>query len=1051
MKNSAFLSLTLSLLVSTANYAQETKVNDWENPDVIGINKEKTHATLYLPSEKQSNPEVVSLNGAWKFKWSPDPGSRPVDFYKTDYSVAEWTNIQVPGNMEMQGFGIPIYANANYPFKKDPPRVTSEPPKKFYSFANRNPVGSYCTTFQVSENWNDKQIFLNFGGVQSAMYVWVNGQKVGYSQNSMSPAEFDITAFVHKGENKLAVEVYRWNAGSYLEDQDMWRMSGIFRDVDLFVRPKTFIQDFTVVADPDKKYANALVTIKTNIENRSNAKVKNLTVEAVITGTTTTGKFIAIDLSKKLVLSEALSNNQIRLETTLNQPLIWSAETPNLYDLRLNLKNDKNDIVETIHWRFGVRKAEVHGDLFTINGQAVKLKGVNRHEQHPRTGKHVDRQTMERDMVLMKQANINMIRTCHYPNDPLFYELADKYGFYVMDEANQESHAFGLGNKEMGDNPIWKKMHVNRAVDLVQRDKNHSCVLFWSLGNEGGRGSNLIAMADTVKKLDSTRLVYSDTQRDVSLIYDDGYLHPDRLKRQGERIKDRPLFLREYAHVMGNSGGNLPEYWDVIYADSSLMGGAIWEWVDQGLAKKMDGSPLKYTGHPADLKLNDDEYFAYGGDFGDQPNDGVFCIKGLVASDRVPNPHYFEVQKVYQYIDFMLESTQPLTVKIINRYDFLSLNNFDLFYEFTSNGKIIQSGKLADNPLQPGKSGNIQIPAPASFDTISTDVCLNLYVHLKKATLWAEEGYCVAREQFVLKPGIFKKIEAAGKSMDVKETPTEISVQTDSFKVVFNKANGALTSWVQNNTELLQGILEPYFWKPANDNQKQSKYEKTLGKWKNAASNRKVEGADVKNLAGLATLNFRMNLPEIGASYTLKYSINCRGQIQVEADYQPTCDTIPKIPKFGMRMRIQDTFDFVKWYGRGPFENYPDRKTAALIGLYESKLANFITNYAVPQDNANRCDVRWFSLSDQNGNSIKVTGLQPLCFRAWLYGEDDLEKARHPFELPDRDFINLNIDLNIHGVGGDDSWGALTMEKYTNPGNKPYSYGFILEYQSNKK
>jgi len=1051
MKNIPFLSLTISLFVSTANYAQEAKVNDWENPDVIGINKEKTHATLYLPSEKQSNPEVVSLNGAWKFKWSPDPGSRPVDFFKTNYSVAEWTTIQVPGNMEMQGFGIPIYTNANYPFKKDPPRVTSEPPKNFYSFSNRNPVGSYCTTFQMSENWNDKQLFLHFGGVQSAMYVWVNGQKVGYSENSMSPAEFDITSFVHKGENKLAVEVYRWSDGSYLEDQDMWRLSGIFRDVDLFVRPKSFIQDFKVEANPDKNYTNALVKINVNIENRSNSKVKNLTVEAKITGSTISGKFIAIDLSKKIRVVEVSSSNQFMLETTLYQPQLWSAETPNLYDLHLNLKNDKNELIETLHWRFGVRKIEVHGDIFTINGQAVKLKGVNRHEQHPRTGKHVDRQTMVRDMELMKQANINMIRTCHYPNDPLFYEMADQYGFYVMDEANQETHGFRIGNTEMGDNPVWKKAHVDRAVSLVQRDKNHACVVFWSLGNEGGKGRNFKAMADTVRQLDSTRLVYSDTDRDVSDIYDEGYLHPDQLKKLGEKIKDRPIFLREYAHVMGNSGGNLPEYWDVIYADSSLLGGAIWEWVDQGLAKKIDGSPLKYDQHPADFKLKDDEYWAYGGDFGDQPNDGTFSIKGLVASDRVPNPHYFEVQKVYQNVLFKLKSTKPLTVEVTNHYNFLPLSQFDFLYEFTSNGKVIQAGKLAENPLLPGTSGDIQLSLPAVFDTISTDVCLNLYVHLKKATLWAEEGYCVAREQFVLKPGIFKQIEAAGKSMDIKETPTEISVQTDSFKVVFNKTNGALTSWMQNNTELLHGMLEPYFWKPANENQKQSKYEKTLGKWKNAASNRKVEGVYIKNLAGLTTLNFRMNLPEIGASYTLKYSINSRGQIQVEADYQPKGDTIPQIPKFGMRMRIPHTFDFVKWYGRGPFENYPDRKTAALIGLYESTLANFVTNYAVPQDNANRCDVRWFTLTDQNGLSIKVTGLQPLCFRAWPYGEDDLEKARHPFDLPNRDFINLNIDLNIHGVGGDDSWGAPTMEKYTNPGNKPYSYGFILEYQSTKK
>jgi beta-galactosidase len=1034
------------------NYAQgKTTINDWENPEVGGINKENTHATLYLPSEKQNNPQIISLNGTWKFKWSPDPTLRPVDFYKTDYSIADWTNILVPGNWEMQGFGTPIYININYPFQKDPPRVTSEPPKNFTSYFQRDPVGSYCTTFQVPENWNDKLVFLNFGGVQSAMYVWVNGQKVGYSQNSMSPAEFDITSFIHKGENKLAVEVYRWCDGSYLEDQDMWRLSGIFRDVDLVIRPKTFIQDFTLIADPDKNYSNAFLKIKANIENRSNTKNKNLTVETKITGSNSSGKIVSIDLSKKIISAEPFSSNHVNIETILNQPLLWSAETPNLYDLCLNLKNDKDEIIETIHWRFGVRKIEVHGDLFTINGQAVKLKGVNRHEQHPRTGKHVDKQTMVRDMELMKKANINMIRTCHYPNDPLFYEMCDEYGFYVMDEANQESHGFGIGNKELGDNPVWKKAHVDRAVSLVQRDKNHACVIFWSLGNEGGRGQNLIAMADTVKRLDSTRLIYSDTQRDVSAIYDEGYLHPDQLKKLGEEIKDKPVFLREYAHVMGNSGGNFQEYWDVFNADSSLVGGAIWEWVDQGLAKKKDGSHMKYGEHPADLKLKDDEYWAYGGDFGDYPNDGVFCIKGLVASDRNPNPHYFEVQKVQQSILFKLENIKPLTVKLTNHYDFLSLNEFDLLYEFLSNGKTIQSGKLAKSTLLPGKSEIIQIPFPASVDTTSNEICLNLYAHLKKSTLWAEEGYCVAREQFILKPIQPKKIEADGNGLIVKETPTEISVQTDSFKVAFNRATGAMVSWVQNNSELLHGILEPYFWKPANDNQKQSGYNQTMGKWKNAASNRKVENAEVKKQKVCVTINFHMILPDLAAGYTLNYTVNSHGQIQVEADYQPKNDTIPKIPKFGMRIRIQDKFNYIRWYGCGPFENYPDRKTAAFIGLYESKLENFITNYAVPQDNSNRCDVRWISFTDQNGNSIKIEGLQPLCFRAWPYTEDDVEKANHPFDLPTRDFINLNIDLNIHGVGGDDSWGAPTMEKYTNPGNKPYSYGFILDYHNTMK
>ncbi|HLP18059.1 MAG TPA: glycoside hydrolase family 2 TIM barrel-domain containing protein, partial [Bacteroidota bacterium] len=621
---------------------------DWENPAINGINKETPHAYGFLADEKAQNAAIRSLNGIWKFKWSPDPQSRPVDFYSEHYSTGDWDNILVPGNWELQGFGTPIYTNIAYPFKADLPKVTSEPPRDFTSFLQRNPVGSYCTTFSLPESWDGKQVFINFGGVLSAMYVWVNGQKVGYSENSMCPAEFDITQYIRKGENKLAVEVYRWCDGSYLEDQDIWRLSGIFRDVDLIARPKTFISDFFVTAMPDKNFETADITLRMKIDNRSVQKISGFTVDAEVTGFSAQGAIVDVSIPGKVPVIGQSKKAQIEMKSLLKQPRLWSAETPECYRLTMKLKNSRNEIVDKAECFFGVRKIEVRGDVFFVNGKAVKLKGVNRHEQHPRTGKHVSRASMIRDLELIKQANINMIRTCHYPDDPLFYELCDKYGIYVMDEANQESHALGIGNKIIGDNPVWKQSHVERAVALVERDKNHACVTFWSLGNEGGRGQNLIAMADTIRKLDASRLVYSDTQRDVSDIYDEGYLHPADLKKLGEKITDKPVFMREYAHVMGNSGGNLQEYWDVIYADSSLTGAAIWEWVDQGLAKKKDGSRLTLSEHPDDYTLRDDEFWAYGGDFGDRPNDGNFSIKGLIASDRKPHPHYYEVQKVYQ-------------------------------------------------------------------------------------------------------------------------------------------------------------------------------------------------------------------------------------------------------------------------------------------------------------------------------------------------------------------------------------------------------------------
>ena len=1040
----SILICSLAALLSTNSYAQQ--INDWENPGIIGINKERAHATITLPSEKQENPLIISLNGIWKFKWSPNPEIRPVNFFKTDFLDTNWENILVPGNWEMQGFGTPIYTNIKYPFKADPPKISSTPVQNFTSFGSRNPVGSYLTTFKVPEEWGNKLFFINFDGVQSAMYLWINGQKVGYSENSMSPAEFEISQYVHRGENKLAVEVYKWCDGSYLEDQDMWRLAGIFRDVDLLVRPKTYIQDYSVHAEPNFDFTKAQIKLKFNLENRSGINSKGLTVDAQISGFSGSGVPLKIPLSQKDISIKPNSSQCFELTEEIIDPQLWSAETPALYELVLSLRNDKNVILETVKCRFGVRKIEIHNDVFTINGMPVKLKGVNRHEQHPRTGKHVDRQTMIRDLELMKQANINMIRTCHYPDQPLFYELCDQYGFYVMDEANQESHGFGIGNSIVGDDPVWNKSHVDRAVALVQRDKNHPCVIFWSLGNEGGKGRNLIAMADTIRSIDRTRPIYSDTQRDVSAIYDEGYLHPDTLKRLGERITNKPVFMREYAHVMGNSGGNLQEYWDVINADPSLTGAAIWEWVDQGLARKKDGSPLKYGENPSSLHLQDDEYWAYGGDFNDNPNDGNFCIKGLVGSDRVPYPHYYEVQKVYQPVDFKLADTTLVRVKIINRYDFTSLDQVDLVYEYQSNGKPIQTGTIDGRSVLPGHSAEISIPVLKTMNNSNSEICLNLCARLKKATNWASEGFCIAREQFVLRQFIYNRIDSSTDVLQTKESDNGIVVKNGNFQAIFNKRTGSLVNWNVQNRKLLVGPMEPYFWKPPNDNQKMSGFERELGKWKTAGENRIVKSVELENKKGIVSILFNMKLPNIGASYKLSYLLNGAGKIQVNASYIPLCDTIPFIPKFGMRTQMPSDFNHVNWYGRGPWENYPDRKSGSPLGIFESTLENFITNYPAPQDNANRCDVRWFTLSEGRGSSIKVTGLQPLCFHGWPYTEDDLEKARHPFDLPNRDLINLNIDLNIHGVGGNDAWGAKTMEKYTIDGNKPYNFGFIMEY-----
>jgi len=1014
---------------------QAQTVPDWENPAVVGINKELYHSTLTLPSRKKECKEILSLNGTWKFKWSAKPEVRPVDFFQTGYDVSGWEPIQVPGNWQLQGFGKPIYVNINYPFKRDQPRVTGDPPSDWFNYENRNPVGSYVTTFQVKPGSDNKQFYLHFEGVESAMYVWVNGQKVGYSQNSYSPAEFDVTPYVKEGENRLAVEVYRWSDGSYLENQDYWRLSGIFRPVELWVRPKTHIRDYALMAEPSADFTSAVVGARVWVRNQSRSMVENLTAEVVIEGKDKSGKPVKLTVSQAVPPVSGEGAQEVVLKEVLNHPRLWSSDDPYLYAVTLSLRDPKGEL-EKFRYHLGVRRIEIVGEVLKVNGKAIKMKGVNRHDHHPRTGRYVDPETTERDVKLIKQGNFNMVRTAHYPHSSLFYELCDRYGLYVMIDANQESHGYGIGSKVLGDNPDWRLAHVDRAVSMVQRDKNHPSILIWSLGNEGGSGSNFVAMRDTVKALAPDRLIFSDSDRSVSDLYDDSYLPPNRLKELALRINDRPVIMREYAYAMGNSLGNLGEYWEVIEADSSIAGAAIWNWVDQALSKKLDGSPLAYGDSPSSTTLRDDEFWAFGGDFGEKPTDGSFMINGLLGADRIPHPHYYEAQKRQQYINFE-QITGSSDVKVISELDFTSLQEFDYAYEYLDNGKRVQSGSLSL-----AENDRLIIP-----DRIASkgELLLNVYAQLRKPALWADKGFVVAREQFVVKPFHFPKLERSSlPDPAILQSDSCVEVTVPNGKVILDARTGAMISWKIEGRELLKGALEPYFWKPPTDNQRHNNYVNRLGSWRNAAQNRKVNNLTYSVRNGMAMVLFDMELP-VGAQYQLKYTLNGAGRIQVEADYKPIAANIALMPKFGMRMRLPAEMNSVEWYGRGPFENYPDRKTAAFVGSWQKPLEAFITPYVVPQDNANRADARWFSLRNKAGSTIKVTGLQPLCFRAWPYAEEDLETTPHNYQLPRREYVNLNIDLNIHGVGGNDGWGARTLDQYTLNGNNPYHYGFILE------
>ena len=939
----------------------QAQVHDWENPAVLGINKLPYHATLQLPSKQKECKEIVSLDGQWLFHWSRNPEERPADFYREDYDVSGWDKITVPGNWQTQGFGTPIYTNINYPFQRNRPSVTSEPPKDWTAYENRNPVGSYVTFFEVTKEMLSHHLILHFGGVHSAFYVWINGQKVGYSQNSMSPAEFDITPYVRNGHNRLAVEVYRWSDGSYLEDQDMWRLSGIFRSVQLWVRPLVHIADYQVTAVPNTDFSQANVTADIVICNTSRQKAKNLFVAFEINGRRTVKPFITL---------AAGDTTHVQLKYLINNPWLWSAEKPNLYPFSIELGDKKGNIVEHFDYHLGVKRVECMGEVFKINGKNVKLRGVNRHDHHPLTGRYVDNATYEQDLRLMKQANINFLRTSHYPDREYLYELCDRWGMYVMDEANQESHGYGYANHEMGEDTAWEKAHVDRAESLVKRDFNHPCVILWSLGNEGGIGPNIQAMYDMVCRLDSTRLPFYDCHPRYSALHDFGYPTPDVLKAEAEKETEKPLIAREYAHAMGNSMGNFQEYWDVIYADSSIAGAAVWDWVDQGIAKTENGV----------------EYWAYGGDFGDQPNDGPFCINGLIAPDRKPHPHYYEVQHVYQPINFMLEGE---VIHLINRDQFTPLDEYEYYYTLSRNGEITGGGLLEL------KGEYIELP----YYPEDNEVTMTIEARLKEDKPWAENGFAVAREQFILREYIFPW----------RVTSTD-QVSTKNITIEGN----ALTSWIVDGQEMLQAPLEPYFWKPENDNQHAAHFAERVAVWKDAT--------DV----------------------TVNYTIIDERSILVEMDYRPTGTDKPVMPKFGMRMRLPADMTHIEYYGRGPWENYPDRKRCAFLGRYEMPLNEYETEYIHPQDNGCRTDVRWFEIGDEK-KVLRIDGLQPLCIRAWDYGEEDLESARHPHEINRGRFVNLNIDLNIHGVGGVDTWGQRTLPQYTIDGNKPYHYSFFIE------
>ena len=1029
--------LALMLLVGAA---QVYGALDWENEQVIGRNKEAGHCTLMpyadvesaIAGVREGSPFYKSLNGTWKFNWVRKPADRPKDFYRLDYEVSGWDDIEVPSNWQMHGYGIPIYTNAKHPFEANPPYIPHD----------YNPVGSYKREFNVPAGWEGREVFIHFDGVKSAFYIWVNGEEVGYSEGSMTPAEFNITRYLRPGENVLAVEVYRWSDGSYLEDQDMWRLSGIYRNVYLFSAPSVHIEDFFVRTELDDDYRDATLMIRPRVKSFAQKNLNGWVVEAQLYDCEAAAVF-SVPLIKE-VTSIAKERYPQRdtvkfglLEGKVENPDKWSAEQPNLYTVVLTLKDGNGSIVETESCKVGFREVEIRDGQLLVNGRAIRFFGVNRHEHDPDRGRAVTVERMIEDIKLLKQNNINAVRTCHYPDDPHWYDLCDKYGIYLIDEANLESHEL---RGYLSNVATWHYAFVDRAIRMVERDKNHPSVIFWSLGNETGCGPNHAAMAGWIHDYDSTRPVhYEGAQGDPTDPYyvdviSRMYAKIPEIIRLGTLEEDnRPMVLCEYSHAMGNSMGNLKEYWDAIRSHKRLIGGFIWDWVDQGLRK---------------VSADGKEFWAYGGDYGDKPNDGNFCCNGLVGPDRKPNPSLYEVKKIYQRIHVTPVDLLAGKVKVFNEYDFMSLDFVDVLWELAEDGKIQQSGKLPRISVAPKQEQEIRVPFDKPQLKQGREYWLKITFALGEETLWANAGHVLAWEQFQVPFDVSKAAEediSAMPALSLKETSKEIRITGDKFAVIVSTEGGSLGSFRYAGKELMGSPLVPNFWRVPIDNDIGNGMPKRHGIWRTAWPKGRVKKATAEQVKPqVVRILVEAELGVKNCPYACTYTVYGNGDIVVESSIDAGSLDLPELPRFGMQMMIPGQFDTMSWYGRGPHETYWDRKTGAAVGVYSGKVKELTHAYVRPQENGNKSDVRWAALTNDKGSGLLVVGVPVVDVSAWPYTMEQLENAKHIHELPE-DFhsITLNIDYKQMGVGGDDSWGARTHPEYMLPAGK-YSYRFIL-------
>ena len=985
--------------------------DDWNNLDVLQVNR--------LPARAWFRSEPVrelDLNGAWKFRYSPTGRETDTLFMNEHADTRGWGKIEVPGNWELQGHGYPFYVDVGYGFSYPGKIISPNPP----NIPEDNcPVGQYKRKFSVPSSWKDSQIILQFGSVASAFHVWVNGKKVGYSQDSKMVAEFDITSLVRFGkENDIAVQVYKFSDGYYLEDQDKWRFGGIQRDVKIFARPKFHIADFEVVTDLDRDYCDAELKVFLKVEGERADKPVNLRM-------TLTGE----DGKSVLVMNRDMVSDSTVFESPVKSPALWSAEKPNLYGLRLELFQDGKKI-ETVNTSIGFRKVEISHANLLVNGRPVYIKGVNRHEHDPYTGQCITEESMIDDIRLMKENNINAVRTSHYPNDPRWYELCDKYGLYIVDEADIESHGMGYDpDKCLAGRPEWKDAFLDRTGRMFERDKNHPCVIIWSLGNESGSGINFRETYGWLCNRDrSRRPVHSEDAGTDSYtdIFCPMYKKVDVLVNYALSRPYRPLILCEYEHSMGNSCGNLKDYWDVIERYPCLQGGFIWDWVDQGLAATTDDGKF---------------YWAYGGDLAPEgtPSDGNFCMNGLMTADRQPKPQLYEVRHVYQNITMDLADYGKGLVRITNKYFFTGLEDFRFEWALEGNGRKMACGSIAGVELGPGEEGLFKTEFPGIEEEPGTEYFLNCYASLAHDEGILKEGTVLASSQtrlpfFVTAERIADESAPAG----LVNGSTINYYCHDGLEIGFDRETGALESIRRNGREMIKKGLELNFWRPYTDNDLGSKLASECYPWRNAGKEAEVVSMSIESNSIVS----RYRLPEKldGSEATVSYLVGSDGGIDVEVRFLPASDTLPLMPRFGITLTLDGKYDNVRWFGRGPHASYEDRKSGAFVGLYEGSVWDQFFPYDRPQENANKTDVRWMELTSQEGGpdagGLKVIGTPVISTSVYMFPNDDLAEPdikkhqRHLSDVTRKDMVTWNIDLRQMGVGGDDSWGAFPHPQY---------------------